>query len=174
MGELTGIEMLRNELRHFQADVANLSHEQSPGARLRPEDLWRRVRATSAVVRNEILPHLEAEEEIVVPALEAVEAVSLSIRYQRLVREEIGVYVARLAEVEDELRIRGPRPALVVEATRVLAAITALATLALRYSGEVAIPALAEVLGDYESEMLAESIAAYERAAGAHPAPQAG
>jgi hypothetical protein len=154
----------RNEQLSWRAnlDLTDLHRQTEPGEG--PEDLLFQLRRSVAVYRFQVLPHLAAERDLVLPAL-IVEQQNDSVvtGYARILAEELAGLADRMETIQQDL-LRFPHSEPV--RTRVISLLTAaaaLATVAMRFGGEVVLPQLSEELSPQHSEQLAEAVHAYER-----------
>jgi hypothetical protein len=162
---MTALDDLRNEQLSWRASLDLTDIDGHTEATDTPEDLLFRLRTAITVYRYQVLPHLTAEVELVLPAL-VVELQDEPIAggYARVLAEELDGVVRRMdAAQRDLLQYPHSEPV----RSRVMALLTAaaaLATVAMRFGDEVVLPHLSERLGPHHSEQIAEAVQAYEHA----------
>jgi hypothetical protein len=105
----------------------------------RPDELLFELRTAVAVYRRQVLPHLERERELVLPAMTTGDR-ALATGYARIVADELGRRVGLMEDVQAELLAEPGSDRIQARAIALLGAAGALATVAARFGGEVLLP----------------------------------
>ena len=160
---MTSVTTLQNEIRRWENDLADLEQACTAEDWTEPEKLLMTLQRTSGTYRRRVLPRLEADRALLLPAMPDSEAPAALAAYNGILVDELADLVGRLDEVRLELIRFGQTAELQLQATEILAALHALGRVVLRFGQEVEIPSLAAQLTPTQSDQLTTAVHNYER-----------
>lgn len=160
---MTSVSTLQNEIRRWENDLADLEQTCTAEGWTEPEKLLMTLQRTSGTYRRRVLPRLEADRILLLPAMPDSEAPAALAAYNRIIVDELADLIGRLDEVRLELIRFGQTAELQLRATEVLAALHALGRVVLRFGQEVEIPSLTARLTPTQSGQPTTAVHDHER-----------
>lgn len=160
---MTSVTTLQNEITRWENDLAALQEDCTAEGWTEPEKLLVALQRTSGTYRRRILPRLEADRILLLPAMPDNEAPAALAAYTRIIVDELAELVSRLDEVRLELIRFGQTAQLQLQATEILAALHALGRVVLRFGQEVEIPSLTARLTPTQSDQLTTAVHDFEK-----------
>lgn len=161
---MTGLDGLRREHLRWRSNLDLTDIDQYAEHDVAAEDLLFRLRAAISTYRSQVLPHLAAEREMVLPALIVdPDDEPLAAGHAQMLAEELWGLVDRMDAIQVDLMRYPDSTAVRGRTIALLTAAAALATVAMRFGDEVVLPLLPERLGPHDSEQIADAVEAYER-----------
>ncbi|GAA0927563.1 hypothetical protein GCM10009554_08560 [Kribbella koreensis] len=160
---MTDIAALQNEITRWENDLAALEDECLAEGWTEPEKLLMTLQRTSGTYRHRVLPRLQAEGALLLPAIPDNEAPAALAAYNQIIIDELSELVGRLDELRLELIRFGQATQLQIQATEILAALRALGRVVLRFGQNVELPSLTARLTPEQSDQLTDAVHSYER-----------
>jgi hypothetical protein len=136
---------LRSEITRWENDLAILENDCTTEGWTDPEKLLITLQRTSGTYRSRVLPRLEGDRLLLLPALPDDEAPAALAAYNTIIVDELVVLVGQLDDLRLELIRFGQTPYLQKRATEILASLHALGRVVVRFGQEIEIPALKEL-----------------------------
>jgi hypothetical protein len=160
---MTSVRALQSEVVRWEHDLAELEEECTADGWTEPEKLLITLQRTSATYRRRVLPRLDADRLLLLPAMPADEAPAALSAVNLILVDELAELVGRLDDVRLELIRFGRTEQLQRQATEILAGLRALGRVVLRFGQEVEIPSLTARLTPDQSDQLTTAVHDYEK-----------
>lgn len=160
---MDGIEQLQTEHEQLRTRIESLTAPVALTFPARVEDVWRRLRLTSAVLREGLLPHLGAVDDLIGRALGGIDTEDDTILAVRVLADDILRELDELDELDLLLLEHGLTAPEVLNAMRIVGGVRALAMVTLRVLDEVVLPRLEREVTVYELGSIADAVMAYEQ-----------
>jgi hypothetical protein len=163
---MAGLQRLTAEHQRLLGEISRLGGPVGPFPAPRVEDVWRRLRSAGATVRLEVLPYLEAIEEVAGTALDDLGEDVRTVAVIGILRRDLEKELAEMNHTAQDLVDDEAPPRHLLDAARSIGGACAMATSALHVLDDVLLPQLREALTDHEADALEDAMAAYERVLG--------
>jgi hypothetical protein len=160
---MTSVRVLQTEITRWENDLAELEEECTSDGWTEPEKLLITLQRTSGTYRRRVLPRLDADRLLLLPAMPADEAPAALSAVNLIIVDELAELVGQLDDVRLELIRFGHTPQLQHQATEILAGLRALGRVVLRFGQEVEIPSLTARLTPDQSDQLTTAVHDYEK-----------